>query len=119
MPNVNCLENIKCPNCDQEYRFFILSTVTAIVTDHGAEAADGNFQWRHESHIECRQCGHTGKVDDFTLKTYHVTVNRIVIETWEIEAFDSHAAEQDYACGSLKEVDDEHGGAEVTAIEEI
>ena len=33
MPNINCLEDIKCPVCDQEHRFFILSTVTARVTD--------------------------------------------------------------------------------------
>ncbi len=72
-----------------------------MVTDDGAEAASGNFEWSHDSHIECHQCGHTGKVDEFTLKSYHVTVNRIVIETCEIEAFGKSVAEQNYLCGSL------------------
>lgn len=119
MPNINCLENIKCPECDQERRFFILSTVTAMVTDDGAEAPDGNFEWNYDSHIECHQCGHTGKVDNFTLKTYHVIVNRIVTETWEIEAFDRNTAERDYGCGALEEIDDVHGDTEVTSIEEV
>jgi hypothetical protein len=115
MPTINCLEDIKCPECEQHSRFFILSTVTAVVTDDGAEAADGNFEWSSDSHIECHQCGNSGKVDEFTLKTYHVTVT----ETWEIEAFDRNAAAENYFCGSLEDVDDEHGDTEVTAIEEI
>jgi hypothetical protein len=68
MTNANCLQDIKCPKCGGEDRFHIQALVTTLVTDDGAEAADGNFEWDENSPIKCLQCNHTGRVRQFWTK---------------------------------------------------
>lgn len=67
MPNTNCLKNIHCPKCLAEDEFYIDASVLAVVTDDGAEPADGSFCWDESSLIECSECGHSGTVAEFAL----------------------------------------------------
>jgi len=66
MANINCLQNIHCPRCINEDRFYIETTITACVTDDGAEPADGNFRWDERSPITCPDCRCEGTVGEFT-----------------------------------------------------
>ena len=71
MPNTNCLHDIRCPECGYEDRFFIGATITAEVTDDGAEIAPsprGDIEWDEKSGIECPDCATTGTVSAFTVK---------------------------------------------------
>ena len=36
--NTNCLDGVRCPGCGNQDHFLITATVTARVTDDGAEA---------------------------------------------------------------------------------
>lgn len=68
MTNTNCLENVCCPKCGQEDRFFIRSAITAEVTDEGAGIASdgrGDIEWDDESGIQCPECGLDGQLKDF------------------------------------------------------
>jgi hypothetical protein len=65
--NINCLENIRCPECRHAAGFYIDASVLAFVTDDGAEPANGNFNWEDDSPITCPECDHSGTVRDFTL----------------------------------------------------
>ena len=71
MRNDNCLEGIKCPNCGQEARLFIVSTILADVTDGGADIADGSdMHWDENSMTRCPECDRDGPLADFfTLPT--------------------------------------------------
>jgi hypothetical protein len=64
MTNTNCLEDIRCPKCHQEDRFFIMGCALFDVTDDGSEAV-GDHEWDDESRASCPECGHTGRLKHF------------------------------------------------------
>lgn len=68
MTNTNCLENVCCPKCGQKDRFFIHASITAEVTDDGAEVAPsprGDIEWDRNSATECAECGHSACLQHF------------------------------------------------------
>lgn len=66
MPNDNCLENIRCPGCDQEDRFLITASILADVTDGGADIARGSdMEWDDDSIAACPECGRNGPLRTF------------------------------------------------------
>lgn len=68
MNNTNCLEGIRCPKCGQEERFFIHSSITAAVTDNGAEIAPSpraDIEWDRNSNAECPACGYSACLKHF------------------------------------------------------
>lgn len=68
MTNTNCLENVCCPKCGQEDRFFIRTAMTAEVTDGGAELAPfprGDIEWDRNSATECAECGYLACLKHF------------------------------------------------------
>jgi hypothetical protein len=67
MPNTNCLEGIRCPDCGNEEAFYIESTAVMYVTDDGAEAR-GDISWNDDSHAQCATCERGGKLADFKAK---------------------------------------------------
>jgi hypothetical protein len=67
MANENCLENIACPNCGQEDRFFITATCRAKVMDDGVDYAE-DYEWADDSPIQCVVCHHSGRVIEFTVE---------------------------------------------------
>lgn len=68
MSNANCLEDIRCPNCGQEDRFFIIGGAQFEVTDEGSETI-GDHEWGDESPTRCPDCEHTGTLNDFRIQT--------------------------------------------------
>ena len=64
MPNTNCLEDIKCPECGNDSEFRIESTGIATVTDDGADIT-GDLFWDENSFAHCPRCEREGKVADF------------------------------------------------------
>jgi hypothetical protein len=63
MANENCLEGVKCP-CGNEDAFYIEASTVMYVTDDGAENR-GDTSWNDDSHTQCAQCEHSGKLADF------------------------------------------------------
>lgn len=66
MPNTNCLENIRCPECGSDEAFWITATSEFLHFDAGPEVHDGDVIWDNDSIIRCRACNHAGLVSDFT-----------------------------------------------------
>jgi hypothetical protein len=64
MPNTNCLEGIRCPQCENDSLFHITCTTLAAVTDDGAETF-GDMEWDEYSPISCPECRHRGSVSEF------------------------------------------------------
>ena len=64
IPNTNCLENIACPKCGHDARFYIDVKALAVVTDDGAETF-GDMEWDDGSYTECSECGHHGSLGEF------------------------------------------------------
>ena len=64
MANENCLSGIKCPDCGQEDKFYIVASAEFEVTDDGTDTHSG-VGWDNESHIRCAECGAAGKVKHF------------------------------------------------------
>ncbi|MBA4062567.1 MAG: hypothetical protein C0501_02450 [Isosphaera sp.] len=67
MTNTNCLEDIRCPKCGQEDRFFITGCAQFEVTDDGSEAVGGH-EWDDESSTRCPGCGHDAPLKDFRVR---------------------------------------------------
>jgi hypothetical protein len=66
MPNTNCLQGIRCPQCKHENGFYIDASINAYVTDNGAEPAEStDYYWDENSSITCSECDHQGKVAQF------------------------------------------------------
>ena len=66
MTNENCLEGIRCPKCGNESRFFIAATITAEVTDDGADlAGHTDIEWDDTSWTRCPECDHSGVLAGF------------------------------------------------------
>jgi DNA-directed RNA polymerase subunit RPC12/RpoP len=64
MTNTNCLEDIRCPKCGQEDRFFIMGCAQFEVTDDGSEAV-GDHEWDDQSSTRCPECNHIATLKDF------------------------------------------------------
>jgi hypothetical protein len=66
MTNTNCLSGVKCPQCGQEDRFLIFSTILAEVTDEGADVAHGSdWHWDDSSMARCPECDRDGPLAEF------------------------------------------------------
>ena len=65
MGNENCLAGVKCPKCGNEGKFFIHASAEFEVTDDGTDLYSG-VGWDENSCIRCADCGHNGRVSDFT-----------------------------------------------------
>lgn len=67
MPNINCLQGIRCPKCGNEDEFLIQALVTVTVTDEGSSDEGCNHEWTDDSFCECGsyECEYTGKLKDF------------------------------------------------------
>jgi hypothetical protein len=66
MTNENCLAGIRCPQCGNEDRFLITSTILADVTDGGADIADGSdIHWDDASMTHCPDCDMAGPLIHF------------------------------------------------------
>ena len=67
MPNTNCLQGLRCPECDSEGPFYIECRSLFTVYDDGAtEFSD--LEWEDDAFIQCYSCEHEGKVKDFKLE---------------------------------------------------
>jgi hypothetical protein len=62
------LENIRCPNCGNSDKFFVEATITAEITDDGAEpAAYGGYEYDEKAHASCPDCSFAGPWREFWL----------------------------------------------------
>lgn len=66
MPNNNCLEGMRCPECGSEGTFWITVTCSAEVSDNGIEETM-DFSWDTDSTCVCSICKHCGTVGTFTI----------------------------------------------------
>lgn len=64
MTNTNCLEGIRCPNCGQEDRFFVVGCAEFEVTDDGSDAV-GDHEWDDGCSTRCPECGFDGELKEF------------------------------------------------------
>jgi hypothetical protein len=64
MTNTNCLKGVRCPNCGQEDRFFIIGGAQFVVTDEGSETI-GDHEWGDTIPARCPEREHTGTLADF------------------------------------------------------
>jgi hypothetical protein len=66
MTNQNCLAGVKCPECGNEGRFLIFTTILADVTDDGADIAAGSdIHWDDASMTRCPDCDRDGPLSEF------------------------------------------------------
>jgi DNA-directed RNA polymerase subunit RPC12/RpoP len=65
--NTNVLEDIACPNCGSRSCFKIIVSCIADVLDDGIDGTEDS-DWDEQSHIDCKECQHSGIVKDFTVK---------------------------------------------------
>lgn len=66
MPNTNCLKGMNCPGCGSEGRFIISVQTLMEVSDDGT-GNDWDTEWGDNSYCECKSCGYSGKVKNFTI----------------------------------------------------
>lgn len=64
MPNINCLEGIRCPRCGNDERFTVTAVTTVTLTDNGTDDTDG-FEFDKDSHAECPECQFEGSWAEF------------------------------------------------------
>ena len=65
-PNENCLEGMRCPQCESYGPFLISAAVLLSVSDDGAVLDDfANLEWDAGNECRCPVCGHDGVVSDF------------------------------------------------------
>lgn len=73
--NVNCLEGLRCPECENEAELVVCARVWVSLTDDGTDPyADstkncGGTDYDDDSDARCPDCGYTGKLKDFKIKT--------------------------------------------------
>jgi hypothetical protein len=70
MTNINCLENIACPNCRNADRLNIVVTAVATITDDGVEVT-GAVDWHDRSFMSCPNCRHDGTFGQFRSARNH------------------------------------------------
>jgi hypothetical protein len=66
MPNTNCLEGVKCPECGHEDGFYIQAKVLVFVTDEGTEAQNGEYEWDDSNYCQCASCKYENSLSAFT-----------------------------------------------------
>lgn len=64
MPNINCLEGLRCPRCQSAEPFYITAVSTFEVWDNGTEDYSG-VEWEGDSPCTCKQCNFTATVAVF------------------------------------------------------
>ena len=64
MNNVNCLEGMRCPECDYNEMFYIVASVKLEVYDNGTDNYT-DVEWEDDSHCQCGDCGWFGLVKEF------------------------------------------------------
>lgn len=62
--NVNCLENMRCPNCGNMDRLIVTGLSSFIVTDDGAEQV-GDIEYGPNAKTQCYECNYQAKWKDF------------------------------------------------------
>jgi len=62
--NDNCLDHVKCPKCGQEKTFEIEANTMVEVRDDGTDEYR-DMEWGWNSHINCLECGHEGRLWQF------------------------------------------------------
>ena len=67
MPNENCLEGIRCPQCGSEEPFEIDVKALAKVFDSGTDDFR-DVEWSDESYCKCLECGHRSTVSQFKVE---------------------------------------------------
>ena len=60
MPNSNCLENCRCPNCGNVQSFQVVATAVFTVHDDGTDFGS-NVEYDNESPAYCTQCDWVGE----------------------------------------------------------
>lgn len=71
--NTNCLEGMKCPECEQADKILILAQVWVAMTDDGNDPNDdslgiGDIGYDNDSCAECPECGYCGRLVDFVVE---------------------------------------------------
>ena len=60
--NTNCLEGVRCPKCEQDYKLLVWATLCVAMTDDGAAPYDdatrtpGETEYDDKSRVECPAC---------------------------------------------------------------
>ena len=67
MPNRNCLEGMRCPQCGSEEPFRIVVTMSVKMWDEGSgdDTMGGDQEWDEHSYCECCECEYHGNVGNF------------------------------------------------------
>lgn len=65
--NTNCLEGIRCPDCEQEDSFRIMGSSVFTVEDDGT-VDHGDVEWDDDSWAFCPACEYEGKLGSFYTK---------------------------------------------------
>lgn len=64
--NTNCAAGLRCPECGEEGRFYIESTVHMVVEDDGVEPVTGHdIHWQSDADCRCGECGYASLVEYF------------------------------------------------------
>jgi len=66
MPNKNCLEGLRCPECKQEDVLEIMGTTLFRVVDDGTDSHT-DVEWDCNSYTRCPQCNFEGTLKDFNI----------------------------------------------------
>jgi len=65
-PNVNFLENKRCPACGSYGPFEVVASVRVLIYDNGTDdAEDGSVEYDDDSPAMCCLCRREGKFGDF------------------------------------------------------
>lgn len=67
MPNTNCLQGLRCPECHDEGPFNMEVSVWTVMSDEGMGDAV-QPDWDEDSPCMCMECKHSGTVADFREK---------------------------------------------------
>ena len=66
IPNVNCLEGKRCPECGSYGPFEVLVSMRVLLRDSGTDdAEDGTIWYDSDAPTKCDSCRHAGKFGDF------------------------------------------------------
>lgn len=65
--NTNCLQGVRCPNCQQEDVFHIEAVALVEVRDNGTEDLQTNYEWEDDAFCKCPICEFEATLLDFTI----------------------------------------------------
>ena len=71
--NVNCLENVRCPNCGNSDKFYVIGTALFEITDDGVEIAPdaADIEYEDDARAFCPDCPYEGAWETFQLCGEH------------------------------------------------